>query len=228
MCRCCSVNYQLTYPFPSAVIEGCLPEILYGHNSWPSPSYPVLLVHIVQHITYGLLSICCAESKSLTSKSPFRFIPILPHLLLIPFPLLWPIPPCLGRIYSWAKQPTWWKIFTPTVCFQQIVFSLIFMFLFYLFYSCHCNMILQSSFYILPLKGHKHTRLVNNYLCFPNSPASAHTVQHNPESSQNTLVETKVIACSYLHSIVPPTPTPLNQNVTDICSLFLTFFSQDS
>lgn len=57
-------------------------------------------------------------------------------------------------------------------------------------------MILQSS-YISPLKGHKHTKQVN-FMCFPNSPAAAHTFQHNPEPSQTTLVKiSKGYACSY-------------------------------
>ena len=95
----------------------------------------------------------------------------------------------------------------------------------YLFYFCHWNMVLQSSFYILSLKDHKHMKLINNFLCFLNSPASTHTSPHNPESSQTILVKTtKVYTCSYLHSKVPPTPFP-NQNVTELCSQFLGSFS---
>lgn len=64
------------------------------------------------------------------------------------------------------------------------------MFIFHLFYFLaikHMTFQMLSIFYLkVPLKVYKHTKLVNNCICFSNSPTSAHTVKRNHcESSQN-------------------------------------------
>ena len=148
----------------------------------------------------------CAESRSLASKFLLSFIPTLPHLLLIQFPAPVTNRPMSGEDLFLSEIATLIKMFNPTRYLKEILFSIIYICIFYSFYFCHLkHRILQSSFSVLPLKGHKHTRLINNFLCFPNSPASAHTLQHNPESSQTTLAKTtKGYTCNFLHSKVPP------------------------
>lgn len=107
------------------------------------------------------------------------------------------------------------RIFNLIMCFKQTVFSFICMFISYLYYHWEYDFAKFFSYFVIEMS--QMYKANKKFHMFSKFPASAHSFQHNPASSQTTLVKTtKGYAYSRKQSKGSPTPTPINRNVRHI------------